>query len=214
MFAIETVPPTPGKMEARKEVRMHRADEERIKAAADELLQAANAVHPRLVARGGGVRDIEVRRLSLPGGDSALAVHLLVDTRDAMGANLVNTICETVAPRVAEICGGKAAMRILSNLADRSLVRAEVKIPTEALANNGYDGEQVRDGMEAAELGVRQRCCIRLNPDVDAHTHEYTTTGREINKFGIDVGRVPACGPENVASIRISSSSMSISRYR
>jgi hydroxymethylglutaryl-CoA reductase len=62
--------------------------EERIKAAADELLRAANAVHPRLGERGGGVRDIEVRRLSLPGGDTALAVHLLVDTRDAMGANL------------------------------------------------------------------------------------------------------------------------------
>ena len=64
------------------------------------------------------------------------AVHLLVDTRDAMGANLVNTICEAVAPRIAGICGGNVAMRILSNLADRSLVRAEVSIPVEELAGN------------------------------------------------------------------------------
>ncbi len=121
--------------------------EERIKAAADELLQAANAVHPRLGERGGGVRDIEVRRLSLPGGVTALAVHLLVDTRDAMGANLVNTICEAVAPRVAEICGGKVAMRILSNLADRSIVTARVSYATERLAVDDLDGETVRDAI-------------------------------------------------------------------
>ncbi len=121
--------------------------EERIKAAAHELLQAANAVHPRLVERGGGVRDIETRRLSLPDGDTALVVHLLVDTRDAMGANLVNTICEAVAPRVAEICGGKVAMRILSNLADRSIVTASVSYATERLAVDDLDGETVRDAI-------------------------------------------------------------------
>ena len=121
--------------------------EERINAAADDLLRAANAVHPRLRNRGGGVRGIEVRRLSLPGGDTALAVHLLVDTRDAMGANLVNTICETVAPRIAEICGGKVAMRILSNLADRSLVTARVSYATERLAVDDLDGKTVRDAI-------------------------------------------------------------------
>ncbi|MDH3756799.1 MAG: hydroxymethylglutaryl-CoA reductase, degradative, partial [Gammaproteobacteria bacterium] len=124
--------------------------EERIKAAADELLRAANAVHPRLGERGGGVRDIEVRRLSLPGGDTALAVHLLVDTRDAMGANLVNTICEAVAPRIAEICGGKVAMRILSNLADRSIVTARVSYATAQLAVDDLDGETVRDAIVMA----------------------------------------------------------------
>ena len=121
--------------------------EERINAAAGDLLRAANAVHPRLRNRGGGVRGIEVRRLSLPGGDTALAVHLLVDTRDAMGANLVNTICETVAPRIAEICGGKVAMRILSNLADRSLVTARVSYATERLAVDDLDGKTVRDAI-------------------------------------------------------------------
>jgi hydroxymethylglutaryl-CoA reductase len=118
-----------------------------VEAAADELLAAANAVHPRLAERGGGVRDIEVRRLLLPGGDTVLVVHLLVDTRDAMGANLVNTICETVAPRVAEIVGGSVAMRILSNLADRSLATARVRYRTEQLAVDELDGELVRDAI-------------------------------------------------------------------
>ena len=67
------------------------------------------------------MRDFEVRALELPDGHDALAVHFLVDTCDAMGANLVNTICETMAPQLADICGGAVAMRILSNLADRSL---------------------------------------------------------------------------------------------
>jgi hydroxymethylglutaryl-CoA reductase len=119
----------------------------RIDAAADELLAAANAVHPRLGKRGGGVRDLEVRRLSLPGGVAALAVHLLVDTRDAMGANLVNTICEALAPRIAAISGGKVAMRILSNLADRSIVTARVSYPAERLATGDLDGEAVRDAI-------------------------------------------------------------------
>ena len=123
------------------------AAEERIRKAADDLLRAANAVHPRLRERGGGVRDIEVRRLSLPAGDAALAVHLLVDTRDAMGANLVNTICEAVAPRIAGICGGKVVMRILSNLADRSVVTARVSYATAQLAVDELDGDTVRDAI-------------------------------------------------------------------
>jgi hydroxymethylglutaryl-CoA reductase len=119
----------------------------RIEAAADELLAAANRVNPRLVERGGGVREIEVRHLSLPGGDAALAVHLLVDTRDAMGANLVNTICEALAPHIADICGGKVAMRILSNLVDRSLVTARVSYAAERLAVEDLDGTSVRDAI-------------------------------------------------------------------
>jgi hydroxymethylglutaryl-CoA reductase len=121
----------------------------RLGAARVELLAAANAVHPRLVARGGGVRDIEVRRLLLEDGTPALAVHLLVDTRDAMGANLVNTVCEAIAPRIAEIGGGTVAMRILSNLADRSVVTARVGYPAEQLATGDLDGAAVRDAIVA-----------------------------------------------------------------
>ena len=119
----------------------------RIEAATGELLEAANSVSPRLVARGGGARGIEVRRLSLPDGNVVLAVHMLVDTRDAMGANLVNTICEAVAPRIADICGGRVAMRILSNLADRSIATARVSYAAERLAVDDLDGASVRDAI-------------------------------------------------------------------
>ncbi len=90
----------------------------------DALLELANSVHPRLVRRGGGVRAVETHKLALPDGRPLIAVHVLVDTCDAMGANLVNSICEAIAPEVEAICGGKVALRILSNLADRSLYTA------------------------------------------------------------------------------------------
>ena len=95
--------------------------------ARDRLIELANAVHPRLVDRGGGVRDIEVRLFALPGGQPLVAVHLLVDTCDAMGANLVNSICEAIAPELASVCEGHVALRILSNLADRSLFTARAR---------------------------------------------------------------------------------------
>ena len=117
----------------------------------DEVLNLANSLHPRMVARGGGAVDLEVI-LHPASSDTVemMVVHLLVDTRDAMGANLVNTMCEGVASFVESITGGRVFLRILSNLADRSLVRANVKIPVEHLGNNGYDGEQVRDGIVIA----------------------------------------------------------------
>jgi hydroxymethylglutaryl-CoA reductase len=117
----------------------------------EEVINLANSLHPRMVARGGGAVDLEVI-LHPATSDTVdmLVAHLLVDTRDAMGANLVNTMCEGVSSFIESITGGTVFLRILSNLADRSLVRAEVKIPTEALGNNGYDGEQVRDGIVIA----------------------------------------------------------------
>jgi len=116
-----------------------------LEAARKRLLQEANAVHPRLLKRGGGVRDIELYRSQLRDGSALLVVDVLVDTCDAMGANLVNTICEAIAASVAEISGGNIALRILSNLADRSIVTATVKYPSRALASAGMEGEQVRD---------------------------------------------------------------------
>ncbi|MDJ0904652.1 MAG: hydroxymethylglutaryl-CoA reductase, degradative [Woeseiaceae bacterium] len=105
--------------------------------AREALLRLCNDVHPRLVERGGGARDIEVRALELANGEAVIAVHILVDTCDAMGANLVNSICEAAAPRIAEVCGGKIALRILSNLADRSVVRCRVRY---RLADDVRDG--------------------------------------------------------------------------
>ncbi|HEX7046668.1 MAG TPA: hydroxymethylglutaryl-CoA reductase, degradative [Gammaproteobacteria bacterium] len=114
----------------------------------DEILNLANSLHPKMVARGGGAKDLEVHvHPSEYTKSDMLVVHLLVDTRDAMGANLVNTMCEGVASLVENITGGKVFLRILSNLADRSLARARCVIPPAALAKGGFDGEQVRDGI-------------------------------------------------------------------
>ena len=110
------------------------------------ILAEADASVPGLVARGGGARDLEVRDL----GDGMLVVHVLVDCRDAMGANLVNTIAEEVAPRIAHLAGGRIGLRILSNLADRRCVRVRASIPVEALAFEGRSGESVRDGIVRA----------------------------------------------------------------
>ncbi|MDH3646655.1 MAG: hydroxymethylglutaryl-CoA reductase, degradative [Gammaproteobacteria bacterium] len=117
-----------------------------------EIINLANSLHPNMVARGGGAKDMEVlihAGASEQVGDMLVA-HLLVDTRDAMGANLVNTMCEGVAPLVEKITGGKVFLRILSNLADRSLVRAHCSIPVDNLGGKGYDGEEVRDGIVLA----------------------------------------------------------------
>src|SRR5690606_39339932 len=119
----------------------------------EEILALANSLHPKMQARGGGALDIEVFHHTGPAhepsgeGRHMLVLHLLVDTRDAMGANLVNTMCEGIASLVETITGGKVFLRILSNLADRSLVRARCVIPPEHLARDGFDGEQVRDGI-------------------------------------------------------------------
>ncbi len=116
-----------------------------------EIVNLANSFHPNMVARGGGARDIELFVHPQPtSAKTMLVVHLLVDTRDAMGANLVNGMCEGVAPLVESITGGEVFLRILSNLTDRSLARAYCKVPVEQLAGKGYTGEQVRDGIIVA----------------------------------------------------------------
>jgi hydroxymethylglutaryl-CoA reductase len=113
-----------------------------------EIIDLANSFHPRMVARGGGAVDIEVRTYPMTSSDGEMLIlHLLVDTRDAMGANLVNGMCEGVASLVETITEGQVFLRILSNLADRALARAEVTLPPAALAGKGYSGERVRDGI-------------------------------------------------------------------
>jgi len=124
---------------------------QKIKERTQEILNLANSFHPNMVARGGGARDIEMFVHPLPStGRRTLVIHLLVDTRDAMGANLVNGMCEGVAPLIESITGGEVFLRILSNLTDRSLVRASCKIELKELAGRGYTGEQARDGIIVA----------------------------------------------------------------
>lgn len=89
----------------------------------EQLLKLANAQDKVLVDFGGGAEDIEVRILDSPLGKMIVA-HLIVDVRDAMGANAVNTMCEALAPILEEITGGKVRLKILSNLADKRLVKA------------------------------------------------------------------------------------------
>src|SRR5699024_7637981 len=113
-----------------------------------EMSNLPNSLHPKMVARGGGVDDIEVMIHPAPDGNHDMVVlHLLVDTCDAMGANLVNTMCEGVAPLVETITGGKVFLRILSNLTDRALVCAAMVLPVDKLAGKGRDGAEVRDGI-------------------------------------------------------------------
>lgn len=106
-----------------------------------EIIERANQCDPVLVGLGGGVKDIEARVIDTPSGPM-LIVHLLVNVKDAMGANAVNTMCETVAPFVAEIAQGRYLLRIISNLAMRRLARAWAVFDKDMLG-----GEEVVDGI-------------------------------------------------------------------
>ena len=119
----------------------------------EQLLAVANSFHPAMVARGGGARDVEVRVLPAPEGpegEPILVLHLVVDTQEAMGANLINTMAEGVAPMVEQLTGGKVFLRILSNLADRRLARASCRIPITALADFDMSGEAIAEGIVQA----------------------------------------------------------------
>lgn len=119
----------------------------------EQLLALANSFHPAMLARGGGAKDLEVRVLPAPEGargEPILVVHLFIDTQEAMGANLINTMCEGIAPLVEQLTGGKVFLRILSNLADRRLARAAVRIPVERLADFDMSGESIAEGIVQA----------------------------------------------------------------
>lgn len=126
------------------------AAREQILAHSAELLAEAEKVDPYLQKVGGGPRSLEVRRIDDSPIGPFLVLHLIVDVRDAMGANAINTALERLAPRVQAICGGRVHLRILSNLADRRLASSRCTIRTADLAFGSYSGEQVRDGIIAA----------------------------------------------------------------
>jgi len=110
----------------------------------DEIQAICDACDPLLVKLGGGFRDVEVRILETLGG-TMLITHLIVDTRDAMGANAVNTMAEKIAPHIAGWTGGRVFLRILSNLADRRLARAHAVWKLDEIG-----GASVRDGIISA----------------------------------------------------------------
>ena len=114
---------------------------ERILSKRKEIINLANEQDPILVKFGGGCKDIEVRVLDSDTGPMVIT-HLLVDCRDAMGANAVNTMAEAVAPRLETITGGRVYLRIISNLAIYRKTRATAVWPSEFLG-----GEEVVDGI-------------------------------------------------------------------
>ena len=118
----------------------HRARME-ILASKDELLKKANEQDPKLVSVGGGAKDLEVKVIDTARGQMVIS-ELIVDCRDAMGANAVNTMAEAIAPMIENISGGKVFLRIISNLATRRLVRSSATFDREALG-----GDEVVEGI-------------------------------------------------------------------
>lgn len=123
--------------QARHAILAHRGD----------ILKLANAQSHSLVALGGGARDVEVHYFAESPMGPMVVVHLIIDCLDAMGANAINSMCEAVAPLLEMLSGGRAYLRILSNLSDRRLARARVVIPPAALARDGIRGEEVIEGI-------------------------------------------------------------------
>jgi len=122
---------------------------EKAKSALDDekeyLLQEAGKADPVLNELSGGARDLTVRLIPESPIGPFLVIHIIMDVRDAMGANAVNTAMERIASDVERITGGRVLLRILSNLADRRLAHATCTIPVEALAFGDYSGEEVRN---------------------------------------------------------------------
>ena len=125
------------------------ASRDAILAAKEELIQSCNDVDPILVKFGGGCRDVEARIIETDSGPMIIA-HILVDCRDAMGANAVNTMAETIAPRIETISGGTVILRIISNLAVHRLARVSATFTAEEMSDAGNDaarGAEVIDGV-------------------------------------------------------------------
>jgi hydroxymethylglutaryl-CoA reductase len=116
----------------------------------ERLLEEVDRTDPVLQRIGGGARDLEVRVIEDSPIGQFMVLHLIYDVRDAMGANAVNTALEKLAPLVESITGGRVLLRILSNLADRRLAKAQCTIPLSQLAFEEFSGEEVRDGVIAA----------------------------------------------------------------
>ncbi|MEM3030781.1 MAG: hydroxymethylglutaryl-CoA reductase, degradative [Candidatus Micrarchaeia archaeon] len=121
---------------------------EDISAHAGELLASLRDVDAVLVKHGGGPRELGARVLETARGKMVVA-ELVVDVRDAMGANAVNTMCEKLAPRLEKITGGRARLRILSNLAVRRLARASAVWKKEVIGEDAVEG--VLDAWALAE---------------------------------------------------------------
>jgi hydroxymethylglutaryl-CoA reductase len=129
-----------------RDVRDAELSARRIREHTAEIVELAERSIQGLVARGGGVRGVEARVLA----DDMVVAHVIIDCKDAMGANLVNGVAEAVGDRVAAIAGARLGLRILSNLSDRRCVRVRCRVSAETLATDDMQGTDVIDGMVAA----------------------------------------------------------------
>ena len=114
------------------------------------LLETANCCDRVIVSLGGGAQDIVARPFPNTPVGPMLIVHLYFDTRDAMGANAINTALESLAPKIAELTNGRTSLRILSNLADQRTATARCTIPADQLATENYSGQEVAKLIEEA----------------------------------------------------------------
>ncbi len=129
---------------------------ERLRACEADILARANETAGSILARGGGAVGLELRQLRETAAGDMLIAHLLFDTRDAMGANAINSALEHIAPLLERITGGRANLRILSNLSDRRLATARGTIPTDALTTTSASGAEVLGAI--VEAGVFAEC--------------------------------------------------------
>jgi hydroxymethylglutaryl-CoA reductase len=114
-----------------------------------QLIDLANEGHDRLLARGGGAVNLSWRYFP---AINSLVLYLDVDTRDAMGANMINSMCERLGKKLPEIIPGEVGLRILTNLTDKRLARAHCRVPKEAFKNREFSGEEVVERIERAYL--------------------------------------------------------------
>ncbi len=142
------------------------ASREAILASKEELIQSCNDVDPILVKFGGGCKDVDARIIETDSGPMII-VHILVDCRDAMGANAVNTMAETIAPRIESISGGTVILRIISNLAVHRLARVSATFTPEEMSDSGDDAAR---GAEVIE-GVLQAYHFAAADPFRATTH-------------------------------------------
>lgn len=115
--------------------------------ARDRIIEQANSRDKMLISLGGGCQDIDVQVFADSPRGPMVVMHLIVDVRDAMGANTVNTMAEAVSPLVEQLTGGSVRLRILSNLADLRLARARVRLSAATLATQERRGEDIIEGV-------------------------------------------------------------------
>ena len=113
----------------------------------EKIISFANKQDLVLGSLGGGIKDLEVRLFEGEDINSSLRVHLLIDVKDAMGANIINLICEKTALFIEELAGVRAVLKILSNLASRRLVKVKVLVTKKALKREGFNTEKVIDNI-------------------------------------------------------------------